>query len=59
MPKETTLNMTSTMVATIQTELTLDEVKVPVEFSIIDDTTNNAIIGFETSMENTIWSPIA
>jgi hypothetical protein len=59
MPKETTLNMTSTMVATIQTELTLDEVKVPVEFSIIDDTSNNAIIGFETSMENTNWSPIA
>ena len=59
LPKETTLNVTGTMVATIQTELTLDAVKVPVEFSIIDDTSNNAIIGFETSMENTNWSPIA
>ena len=59
LPKETTLNVTGTMVATIQTELTLDAVKVPVEFSIIDDTSNNAIIGFETSMENTNWSLIA
>ena len=59
MPKETTLNLTGTMVATIQTELILDEVKVPVEFSIIDDTSANAIIGFETSMEQTNWSPIA
>ena len=47
------------MVATIQTELTLDAIKIPVEFSIIDDTSTNAIIGFETSMENTNWSPIA
>jgi len=59
MPKETKLNLTGTMVATIQTELILDEVKVPVEFSIIDDTSANAIIGFETSMEQTNWSPIA
>jgi len=59
MPKETTLNVTGTMVATIQTELILDEVKVPVEFSIIDDTSANAIIGFETSMENSNWSPVA
>jgi len=59
MPKETTLNVTGTMVATIQTELILDEVKVPVEFSIIDDTSANAIIEFETSMENSNWSPVA
>ena len=59
LPKEARLNVTGTMVATIQTELTLDEIKVPVEFSIIDDTSTNAIIGFETSMENTNWSPIA
>jgi hypothetical protein len=59
MPKETKLNVTGTMVATIQTELILDEVKVPVEFSIIDDTSKNAIIEFETSMENSNWSPVA
>jgi len=59
MPKETTLNVTGTMVATIQTELILDEVKVPVEFLIIDDTSKNAIIEFETSMENSNWSPVA
>jgi hypothetical protein len=59
MPKETSLSVTGTMVATIQTELTLDEIKIPVEFSIIDDTSANAIIGFETSMVNSNWSPIA
>lgn len=59
MPKASTLSVTGTMVATIQTELTLDAIKIPVEFSIIDDTSTNTIIGFETSMENTNWSPIA
>ena len=59
MPKETALSVTGNMVATIQTELTLDEINIPVEFSIIDDTSNNAIIGFETSMNNNHWSPIA
>ena len=59
LPKETSLSVTGTMVATIQTELALDAIKIPVEFSIIDDTSANAIIGFETSMENTNWSPIA
>ena len=59
LPKETSLSVTGTMVATIQTKLTLDKINIPVEFSIIDDTSTNAIIGFETSMENTNWSPIA
>jgi hypothetical protein len=59
LPKETSLSVTGTMVATIQTELTLDKIYIPVEFSIIDDTSTNTIIGFETSMENTNWSPIA
>ncbi len=59
LPKETQLKVTSSMVATMQTELTLDQIKIPVEFSIMDDTSTNTIIGFETSMENTNWSPIA
>jgi hypothetical protein len=59
MPKETSLSVTGTMVATIQTELTLDEINIPVEFSIMDDTSTNTIIGFETSMNNNHWSPIA
>jgi hypothetical protein len=59
MPKETSLSVTGTMVATIQTELALNAIKIPVEFSIIDDTSTNAIIGFETSMNNNHWSPIA
>ena len=59
LPNETQLKVTSSMVATMQTELTLDAIKIPVGFSIIDDTSTNTIIGFETSMENTNWSPIA
>jgi len=59
LPKETSLSVTGTMVATIQAELTLDKINIPVEYSIIDDTSTNTIIGFETSMENTNWSPIA
>jgi hypothetical protein len=59
MPKETSLSVTGTMVATIQTELALDAIKIPVEFSIIDDTSANSVIGFETSMNNNHWSPIA
>ena len=59
LPKETQLRVTSSMVATIQTELTLDKINIPVEFSIMDDTSANAIIGFETSMVNSNWSPIA
>ena len=59
MPKETSLSVTGTMVATIQTELALDAIKIPVEFSIIDDTSTNSVIGFETSMNNNHWSPIA
>lgn len=59
LPKETQLKVTSSMVATIQTELSLDQINIPVEFSILDDTSNNAIIGFETSMGNSNWSPIA
>jgi len=59
MPKETSLSVTGTIVATIQTELALDAIKIPVEFSIIDDTSANSVIGFETSMNNKHWSPIA
>jgi len=59
MPKETSLSVTGTIVATIQTELALDAIKIPVEFSIIDDTSANSVIGFETSMNNNHWSPIA
>jgi len=59
LPKETQLRVTSSMVATIQTELTLDKINIPVEFSIMDDTSANAIIGFETSMGNSNWLPIA
>jgi len=59
MPKEIDLKATSSLVATIQTELNQDEIKVPVEFSIENGENKNSIIGFETSMDNSHWSPIA
>ena len=59
MPKEIDLKATSSLVATIQTELNQDGIKVPVEFSIENGENKNSIIGFETSMDNSQWSPIA
>ena len=59
MPKEIDLKATSSLVATIQTELNQDGIKVPVEFSIENGENKNSIIGFETSMDNSNWSPIA
>ena len=59
MPKEIDLKATSSLVATIQTELNQDGIKVPVEFSIENGENKNSIIGFETSMDNNQWSPIA
>ena len=59
MPKEIDLKATSSLVATIQTELNQDGIKVPVEFSIENGENKNSIIGFETSMDNSHWSPIA
>lgn len=59
MPKEIDLKATSSLVATIQTELNQDGIKVPVEFSIENGENKNSIISFGTSMDNSQWSPIA
>ncbi len=59
MPKDIALNATSSLVATIQTTLNQDGIEVPVVFSIIGGADKNALIGFETSMDNSQWSPIA
>jgi hypothetical protein len=59
MPKDIDLKATSSLVATIQTELNQDGIKVPVEFSIENGENKNSIISFETSMDNSQWSPIA
>jgi hypothetical protein len=59
MPKDIELKATSSLVATIQTELNQDGIKVPVEFSIENGENKNSIISFETSMDNSQWSPIA
>ena len=59
MPKDIELKATSSLVATIQTELNHDGIKIPVEFSIVNGDKNNSIISFEISMDNSQWSPIA
>lgn len=59
MPKDISIKATSSLVATIQTTLNQDGVEVPVVFSIIGRADKNALIGFETSMDNNQWSPIA
>jgi len=58
MPKEIELKITSSLVATIQTALNQDGVQVPVVFSIENGENKNALISFETSMDNSQWSPI-
>jgi effector-binding domain-containing protein len=58
MPKEIALKATSSLVATIQAELNLDGIQVPVVFSIENGEGNNSIIHYETSMNNIGWSPI-
>jgi hypothetical protein len=59
MPKGIDLKATSSLVATIQTALNQDGIKVPVEFSIVNGEKNNSIISFELIMDNNQWSPIA
>ncbi len=59
MPKDIDLKATSSLVATIQTTLNQDGIKVPVEFSIVNGEKNNSIISFELIMDNSQWSPIA
>lgn len=59
MPKDIDLKATSSLVATIQTALNQDGIKVPVEFSIVNGENNNSIICFETNMDNSQWSPIS
>jgi len=59
MPKEVEIKVLGSLVATIQTALMMDSVQIPVEFSIENGENKNSIIGFETSMDNRQWSPIA
>jgi hypothetical protein len=58
LPKEVELTVISSLVATIQTTLTVDKIQVPVVFLIEDGDNKNSFIGFETSMDNSQWSPI-
>ena len=59
MPKDIEINVIGSLVATIQAELTVDQLKVPVLFSIMDGKDKNTIISFETTMDHNQWSPIA
>lgn len=59
MPKDIHITVLGSLVATIQAELTIDQLQVPVLFSIMDGKDKSAIISFETSMDNSQWSPIA
>lgn len=59
MPKDIDLKATSSLVATIQTDLYLDGINVPVEFTIENGENKNSVIAFETSMDNRQWSPFA
>lgn len=59
MPKDIQITVLGSLVATIQAELTIDQLQVPVLFSIMDGKDKSAIISFETSMDNSQWSPIA
>lgn len=59
MPKDITLKATSSLVATIQADLNQDGIQVPVVFTIENGENKNSIIGYETSMDNRQWSPIA
>jgi hypothetical protein len=59
MPKEVEIKVLGSLVATIQASLMMDGVQIPVEFSIENGENKNSIIGFETSMDNRQWSPIA
>jgi hypothetical protein len=59
MPKEVEIKVLGSLVATIQTSLMMDGVQIPVEFSIENAENKNSMIGFETSMDNHQWSPIA
>jgi hypothetical protein len=58
MPKEIVLKANSTLVATIDAELSQDGIQVPVVFSIENGEGNNSFIRYETSMNNIGWSPI-
>lgn len=59
MPKDIHITVLGSLVATIQAELTIDQLQVPVLFSIMDWKDKSSIISFETSMDNSQWSPIA
>jgi hypothetical protein len=58
MPKDIKVTIEGSLVATIQATLTLDDVQVPVLFSIMDGEGENAIISYETTMDNGNYNPI-
>lgn len=58
MPKEVSLKVRSSLVATIEADLNQEGIEVPVLFSIENGEGKNAYIRYETSMDQIGWSPI-
>ncbi len=59
MPKDIQINIIGSLVATIKAEVKVDQIQVPVVFSIEDGQNKNTRIGYETSIDNRQLSPIA
>ena len=58
MPKDMKVTIEESLVATIQATLTIEDVQVPVLFSIMDGAGESAIISYETTMNNGNYNPI-
>lgn len=58
MPKEVSLKVRGSLVATIEADLNQEGIDVPVLFSIENGEGKNAYIRYETSMDQIGWSPI-
>lgn len=59
MPKDIEIKVIGSLVATIQAEINVDQIQVPIVFSIKEGQNKSSTIDFETNMDNSQLSPIA
>ncbi len=59
MPKDIEIKVIGSLVATIQAEINVDQIQVPIVFSIKEGQNKSSTIDFETNMDNGQLSPIA
>jgi hypothetical protein len=59
MPKDIEFKVIGSLVATIQAEINVDQIQVPIVFSIKEGQNKSSTIDFETNMDNGQLSPIA